>query len=108
MGDPIIIVVPTPVLGFDLVEKMQELLAIFSSVYEVDLEVWSANKSGFARLLTFILENMNPRHCIFISGDVHYGFTISGRFSLMKRTMNKVDRLPMPQAMDIIQLNSSG
>ena len=107
MGDPIIIVVPTPVLGFDLVEKMQEVLAVFSSVYEIDLEIWSANKSGFARLLTFILKNMNPSHCIFISGDVHYGFTISGRFSLMRRTMAEDDKLIMPQAIDILQLNSS-
>jgi hypothetical protein len=107
IGDPIIIAVPTPVFGFDLVEKMQELFAIFSSVYEVDLEIWSANKSGFARLLTFIMENMNPRHCIFISGDVHYGFTISGRFSLMKVAMSEIDKLLLPLTMDITQLNSS-
>jgi len=101
-GDPIVIVVPTPVFGFDLVEKMQVFLAMMSSIYEVDLETWSANKSGFGHFLTFILEKMNPSDCIFISGDVHYGFTISARFSLVANRTGLVQ-----PTLNITQLNSS-
>lgn len=84
-GDPLIIVSPTPVFGFDLAEELQKYLANKSSVYKWDLETWAANERGFVRFITFIIQMLGPRHCIFLSGDVHYGFTISATFTLLSQ-----------------------
>jgi hypothetical protein len=101
-GDTLIMVPPTPVFGFDLAEELQKYLASKSSVYKWDLETWSANERGFVRFLTFIIQNLGPRHCIFLSGDVHYGFTISASFTLLQKKYGKEDLL-----LPITQLNSS-
>jgi hypothetical protein len=66
-------------------EELQKYLASKSNVYQWDLETWSANERGFVRFLTFIIQNLRPRHCIFLSGDVHYGFTISASFTLLQK-----------------------
>lgn len=103
-GDPLVIVTPTPVFGFDLVEKIQNLLGRVTGVYEIDLETWSANRRGFSSLLIFILENLQPSHCIFLAGDVHYGFTATGSFSLVGKQGGPKE----PAAsMGVTQLNSS-
>ena len=82
-GNPLIFVIPTPVFGFELAEKMQEYLARKSNIYKWDLETWTANERGFVHFLSFIVQNLGPRHCIFLSGDVHYGFTISATFRIL-------------------------
>lgn len=108
--DPLIIVTPTPIFGFDLIEKLQELLAMASSVYAVDLETWSANRGGFSDLLKIIMQKLSPSHCIFLSGDVHYGFTSTGTFSLYaqeKEGHNEKKRNDPPKTMTITQFNSS-
>jgi hypothetical protein len=83
MGDPLVLVSPTPVFGFDLAEELQKYLAKKSSVYKWDLETWAANERGFVRFITFIIHTLNPCHCIFLSGDVHYGFTQSATFTIL-------------------------
>jgi hypothetical protein len=84
-GSPLIVVSPTPVFGFDLAEELQKYLASKSSVYKWDLETWAANERGFVRFITFIIQVLGPRHCIFLSGDVHYGFTISATFTFLSQ-----------------------
>jgi hypothetical protein len=106
-GDALIMVSPTPVLGFDLAEELQKYLASKSSVYKWDLETWAANESGFVRFIKYIIANLGPRHCIFISGDVHYGFTISATFTLLLSQKNKYARLEKGPSLYISQLNSS-
>lgn len=101
-GDPIILVSSTPVIGFDLAESLQESLARISGVYRWDLETWSANERGFVKFLSFLKENMDPSHLIFLSGDVHYGFTMGATFYLLKKP--KTDP---PLEMKMTQLNSS-
>jgi hypothetical protein len=83
MGDPLVLVSPTPVFGFDLAEELQKYLAKKSSVYKWDLETWAANERGFVRFIAFIIRTLNPCHCIFLSGDVHYGFTQSATFTIL-------------------------
>jgi len=83
-GKLIVIVSPTPVFGFLLIEALQKAVARITGVYQLDLETWYANESGFANFLSFILKTFEPSHCIFLSGDVHYGFTISAVFGLLK------------------------
>lgn len=112
-GQPIILVSSTPVFGFDIAENLQEYLAGKSSVYKWDLETWSANEKGFVRFLSFLIHNLRPRHCIFLSGDVHYAFTISATFTLLSQ-MEKYGKKGKGEkgddrylSMNIIQLNSS-
>ena len=109
-GQPIILVSPTPVFGFDLAEELQEYLSSKSSIYKWDLETWSANEVGFTRFLSFLARDLQTQHCIFLSGDVHYAFTISATFTLLskgdvyrKDEEKKDDNLTM----NITQLNSS-
>jgi hypothetical protein len=83
MGDPLVLVSPTPVFGFDLAEELQKYLAKKSSVYKWDLETWAANERGFVRFITFIIRTLKPCHCVFLSGDVHYGFTQSATFTIL-------------------------
>jgi hypothetical protein len=99
-GDPIIIVLPTPVFGFLLLEALQKAAAKMIGVYKLDLETWFANESGLVNFLSFLMQSLGPRHCIFLSGDVHYGFTISAAFALLQ---NEHEYLHM----SITQLNSS-
>jgi hypothetical protein len=99
---PLIIVSPTPVFGFELAEELQEYLASKSSVYKWDLETWAANENGFVRFLTFLIQVVAAQHCIFISGDVHYGFTVSASFKLFEKKHGKEG-----PSMSITQLTSS-
>lgn len=79
--DPLIIVSATPVFGFELAEKIQRFLSSISGTYKWDLETWKSNEEGFVDFLTFIIKNLDPSYCIFLSGDVHYGFTMKVNFS---------------------------
>ncbi len=101
-GDAIIIVSPTPVFGFLLLEELQKFVAKIIRGYRLDLETWFANQSGLLSLLSFLIETLRPRYCIFLSGDVHYGFTISAAFALLQKKHDKDDL-----CMSITQLNSS-
>jgi hypothetical protein len=100
-GDPVIIVVPTPVFGFDLIQALQKAFSLITSVYILDLESWYANTLSRIRFLTFLLQTLAPRHCIFLSGDVHFGFTIKAAFAPLQEGYGYDD------IMSITQLNSS-
>jgi hypothetical protein len=75
------------------------------------LETWSANERGFVRLLSFLVRDLGARHYICLSGDLHYGFTISATFTVV----DKADRFEKNgetegfghHTTNIIQLNSS-
>ena len=101
-GDGFIIVSPTPVFGFELAEKLQGYLAHLSGPYNWDLESWSASEQGFARFFTFLVEKLGPRYCVFLSGDVHYGFTMDVNFTLLPH-----DDKSEEKQVQAIQLTSS-
>jgi hypothetical protein len=100
-GEAIIIVVPTPVLGFYLIEALQKAISLMTSIYAMDLESWFANTAGRIRFLTFLLQTLTPKHCIFLSGDVHFGFTNKAAFAPLQEGYGYDD------VMSITQLNSS-
>jgi hypothetical protein len=56
----------------------------------MDLETWSANENGFVRFLTFLIQVVAAQLCIFISGDVHYGFTVRLSSFLTKHMEKKI------------------
>ena len=103
-GDTIIIVSPTPIFGFLLMEELQKAAAKITRIYKLDLETWFANQDGLLSLLSFLIETFRPRHCIFLSGDVHYGFTVSAAFALLQKKHGKEEE---DLCMSITQLNSS-
>lgn len=105
-GDPIILASPTPVFGFDIAEGVQKFLARISGTYRWDLETWAANEAGYIRFLSFLAENFSPSYCIFLSGDVHYGFTMAGNFALL-RGQQQHAQTEVCLSMPVVQLTSS-
>jgi hypothetical protein len=89
IGDPIIIVSPTPVFGFELAEGVQEFLASVSGIYRWDLEAWASNETGFIRFVSFLVDSLHPKYCLLMSGDVHYSFTMAAIFTLLKAQEQK-------------------
>lgn len=81
-GDPLIIVSPTPVFGFEHAERVQRFLTSISGTYKWDLETWRANEAGFIKFLVFVSNTFSPDYCVILSGDVHYAFTMKARFDL--------------------------
>lgn len=78
-----IVVSPAPVIGNIAIENLQRLvrnpiIAFFKggpgNNYFMDQEAWIFNKPAFEQLLD-ILSSFNST--IFLSGDVHYGFSIT-------------------------------
>jgi hypothetical protein len=53
---------------------------------------------------SLIIERLGPRYCIFLSGDVHYGFTMDAKFTLLPHNDDKNQEEKRMQA---IQLTSS-
>ena len=112
-GDPIILVSPTPVFGFELAESVQGFLTSISGTYKWDLETWRANETGFVKFLAYLYSEFNLSYCIFLSGDVHYAFTMKARFDRLKlsqeigsyRVMNSNEKIR--SAIQIAQLTSS-
>jgi hypothetical protein len=80
-GDALILVSPAPVVGYEAVEGMQELVSRYVGPYKFDLESWRANLDGYTSFLRFLISEFEPRYVIFLGGDVHYGFTISASFT---------------------------
>jgi hypothetical protein len=112
-GDPIILVSPTPVFGFELAESIQDFLTSISGSYKWDLETWRANEKGFVKFLAYLYSEFNPSYCIFLSGDVHYAFTMKAGFDRLKlsqeigssRELNSNKKIK--SAIQIAQLTSS-
>jgi hypothetical protein len=86
-GDPLILVSPTPVVGYETVEGMQELVSRYVGAYRFDLESWRANIEGYLALFKFLIAELEPRYVVFLAGDVHYGFTISAAFTWQGNTL---------------------
>lgn len=81
--DSAYIVTTTPVLGFMPIEWLQGLgRRIFKPILDAtdwDFESWIAQRDGYFELMRSVLDT-GVRKCVFLSGDVHYGFVKSGRF----------------------------
>jgi len=93
----IVVISPAPVLGFELLEGVQKLLAKVAGPYAFDLETWRANPQGFLELLRELIVEIGARFVVFLSGDVHYSFNVSARM--------KIGRYE--RELDVVQLTSS-
>jgi hypothetical protein len=86
-GDPLVLVSPAPVVGYETVEGMQELVNHYIGPYKFDVESWRANLDGYLSLFKYLITELAPHHVIFVSGDVHYGFTISATFTWQGKSL---------------------
>ncbi|SOC05953.1 hypothetical protein SAMN05880501_104145 [Ureibacillus xyleni] len=97
-GSPLIIVSPTPVIGFDMIENLVAQFVIPLEMFGVnvetvfDVEAWRYNGKGLTNLLTR-LTKWNPNPCIILSGDVHYGFSVNSTFTFPKNQQLKIKQI---------------
>jgi hypothetical protein len=70
-----IVISPAPVLGVKLVEEIaQPIASEFIGVFSADMEAWGMNRGAFQR---FLRAMSGADKVVFLSGDVHYAFTIA-------------------------------
>lgn len=64
------------------VEKFLGLEGCLTSwlVNALDAEAWMANLDGFTAFLDTVLHKMDIKQCVFLSGDVHYAFSVNGTY----------------------------
>jgi len=74
----------TPVLGYMPLEWLQGIagkwLRKILTSSDIDFESWIAVRDGYFELMRSLLD-CGVKKCVFLSGDVHYGFVKRGRFS---------------------------
>ena len=75
---PLVLVAAAPVFGFRFIEELQAGVSAIRGPYFLDLENWSANK----RHLMLFLHLMGNENVVLISGDVHYAFTSTVKFTV--------------------------
>ena len=113
-GDPLVIISPTPVFGFELAESVQRFLTSISGTYEWDLETWRANETGFIKFFAFLSYTFNPDYCVILSGDVHYSFTMKAKLDLFTAVYHPKQSafglrndISIPSTLPVAQLTSS-
>lgn len=101
--DPLLMVSPAPVIGYEFIEGLQR---DFSDINKPgddvdpgkDPEAWSLHPKVFLDFMTVLL-NSGRERIVFLSGDVHYGFTTFGRFTEFRKGKRR--------HFDFVQLTSS-
>ncbi|MBS0352439.1 MAG: alkaline phosphatase D family protein [Proteobacteria bacterium] len=80
---PIYIAAVTPVLGYMPLEFLQgalsRLLKRVLEIADIDHESWIAEREGYFALIRMLMD-AGVSDCIFLGGDVHYGFAKKGIF----------------------------
>ena len=85
---PLIIVTPGPVYGLNNMEKVKQKANQLISVSptKLDMESYMDNPHSFFDLIeTLLTLRRQPEAVIFLSGDVHYGFSVKGMWDLNGR-----------------------
>lgn len=82
-GRPLIFVAPAPVIGVDGIEWVQEAIGFFNAP-GADLESWQANPRSYFNFAQLLLGS-GANAAVLLSGDVHYGFAVAGRWSQPRR-----------------------
>lgn len=74
---PLVLVSAAPVFGFRWVEALQSFVSFIFGAYKYDYENWAANEGHFAHFLSLLA----GRNVVVLSGDVHYGFSSTVRYT---------------------------
>jgi hypothetical protein len=86
--NPLIVVSAVPVFGFEFQERRQKYLVDRIGPYEIDFEAWHSNLEGLIDFMELLVNDLRPSFCILLSGDVHYGVTARGTFSIGDRKLH--------------------
>lgn len=90
---PLVIVSPAPVFGFSSIEWLQSLISFFRGDYKYDYENWAANEEHLSQFLRL----MAGRNIVLLSGDLHYGYSSTVRYTVFdSRTHRAGHRRPSP------------
>ncbi len=72
----LILSLAVPVYGVSGVEDLQQL----TDRYKRDHEHWMINLWSYIELMSYIAEELQPRHCVLLSGDVHFAYNLGVSF----------------------------
>ncbi|UZE97649.1 metallophosphoesterase family protein [Alkalimarinus alittae] len=75
----IILVSPSPVLGQEFLEWIQQLMTKVGKISSVDAEFWRGDKPTFNQLMHTLNNTFKLKRCIILSGDVHHSYAFKGR-----------------------------
>lgn len=75
----LILISPSPVLGQEFIEWIQQLMAKVGKISTVDAEFWRGDKATFNQLMTTLSETLKLNRCVILSGDVHHSYAFKGR-----------------------------
>lgn len=75
----LILLSPSPVLGQEFIEWLQQLMAKVGKISTVDAEFWRGDKATFNQLLSTLGETLALKRCVILSGDVHHSYAFKGR-----------------------------
>lgn len=81
-GSPLLLISPTPVIGFEFIESIVSKYVVPLEMLGVkvetvfDVEAWKYNGKGITNILN-TLKKWNPNQCTILSGDVHYSFAVN-------------------------------
>ncbi|MCT2537763.1 hypothetical protein NC661_12560 [Aquibacillus koreensis] len=90
-GDHLLVISPTPLYGIGLIESVLHnyvypLRVLGVSVQSMlDFEAWKYNEQGYHAFLRW-LENLEPRNCFILSGDVHYASSVHATVAFPNQT----------------------
>ena len=84
---PAIFVSPVPVFGLEIQERRQKFLAGKLGPYEIDFEAWHSNLQGLVDFMEILVDDLDLKRCVILSGDVHYGLNVDVTFSIGDREL---------------------
>ncbi|MFG1934407.1 S8 family serine peptidase [Mycobacterium sp. NPDC048908] len=106
-GEPLTIVLPTPLLGHRSTFYVQNKYHPWPrDRYEGDYELYGNNADQRPDLIWFVRSLLNAPALIVLSGDVHHGFVIDGLYAGAK-TLEEIYRGNAAWAMQVVQITSS-
>jgi hypothetical protein len=79
---PGVFVSAVPVFGLEIQERRQKFLAGKLGPYEIDFEAWHSNLQGLVDFMDILVDELELRRCVILSGDVHYGLNVDVAFSI--------------------------
>lgn len=96
-GDPLTIISPTPVFGYEEIEiYLQDNGRALVGPYVPDAEAWHSNPDGWVALMSSLAGEWAPSRVLFLSGDVHYAYSVRAMY-------HESEHPPLP----VVQLTSS-
>jgi GH25 family lysozyme M1 (1,4-beta-N-acetylmuramidase) len=106
-GDVLLLVLPTPFLPHRSMMYIQkEEFKWPKDRYEGDFELYGNNPQQRAELVLWLEYNFAPSSLVILSGDVHHGSVITGRYGYGS-SLQKIKTGQADWAMRIVQITSS-